>query len=119
MSNRSMARDEWQRRITRAEELCAQYSFAAEILRFYLAIARFQENFYGELGRSFADGRLKDRVLGGGARGLGAFCAAAPTEGWPADSANFCGWLNRTVRARFGKLRASCVTAAKMHISNC
>jgi FdhE protein len=47
-----MAKNEWQRRIARAEELGAQYSFAAEILRFYVAIARFQENFYEELGRS-------------------------------------------------------------------
>jgi FdhE protein len=52
MSNRSMAQNEWQRRIARAEELGAQYTFAAEILRFYVAIARFQENFYGEIGRA-------------------------------------------------------------------
>ena len=48
-----MAKSEWQRRIARAEELGVQYSFAAEILRFYVAIARFQEYFYEELGRSF------------------------------------------------------------------
>jgi FdhE protein len=58
MSNRSISRrpktqNEWQRRIARAEELGAQYSFAGEILRFYLVIARFQENFYEELGRWF------------------------------------------------------------------
>src|SRR5882762_7702904 len=53
MSNRNMPQNEWQRRIARAEELGGQYSFAAEILRFYGAIARFQENFYGELCRSF------------------------------------------------------------------
>ena len=47
-----MAQNEWQRRIARAEELGAQYTFAAEILRFYVAIARFQEDFYGELARS-------------------------------------------------------------------
>jgi len=52
MSNRSMTQNEWQRRIRRAEELGAQYSFAAEILRFYVTVARFQENFYGELSRS-------------------------------------------------------------------
>jgi len=50
--NRGMAQNEWQRRIVRAEELGAQYTFAAEILRFYVAIARFQENFYGELNKS-------------------------------------------------------------------
>src|SRR6202521_4337482 len=53
ISRRPMPPNEWQRRIARAEELGAQYSFAAEILRFYVAIARFQENFYEELGRSF------------------------------------------------------------------
>ena len=53
ISHRPTPPNEWQRRIARAEELGAQYSFAAEILRFYVAIARFQENFYEELGRSF------------------------------------------------------------------
>src|SRR6202171_2194545 len=52
MSNRTMPQNEWQRRNARAEELGAQYSFAAEILRFYVVIARFQETFYKELGRS-------------------------------------------------------------------
>jgi len=50
MSNRTQAQNEWQRRIARAEELGAQYAFAAEILRFYAAIAHFQESFYEELG---------------------------------------------------------------------
>ena len=53
MSNRNMPQNEWQRRIARADELSAQYSFAAEILRFYVAVAHFQEKFYEELGRSF------------------------------------------------------------------
>ena len=57
MSNRNMPQNEWQRRIARAEELGAQYSFAAEILRFYVVIARFQEKFYEELGRSFERSR--------------------------------------------------------------
>ncbi len=52
MSNRTVARNEWQQRIARAEELGAQYAFAAEILRFYTAIARFQEKCYLEFGRS-------------------------------------------------------------------
>ena len=39
----------WQRRIARAEELEARYTFAAEILRFYAAVARFQAKFYGEI----------------------------------------------------------------------
>ncbi len=52
MSSRTMAQSEWQRRIVRAEELGAQYSFAAEILRFYVAVARFQEKVYAELAKS-------------------------------------------------------------------
>src|SRR5260370_39940549 len=51
MSNRSM-QSEWQRRIARAGGLGGQYAFGGEILRFYVAIARFQENFYGELANS-------------------------------------------------------------------
>jgi FdhE protein len=47
--NRTMTQNEWQRRIQRAEELGAQYSFAAEILRFYVAVARFQQRFSSEL----------------------------------------------------------------------
>jgi formate dehydrogenase accessory protein FdhE len=40
---------EWQRRIDRAHELAARYAFAAEILRFYEAIARFQAKLYREI----------------------------------------------------------------------
>jgi FdhE protein len=47
-----MAQSEWQRRIERAQALGDQYSFATEILRFYVAIARFQKDFYEDLGRS-------------------------------------------------------------------
>ncbi|MGO8985494.1 MAG: formate dehydrogenase accessory protein FdhE [Terriglobales bacterium] len=46
--------NEWQRRITRAEELGAQYSFAAEILHFYIEIARFQEKFHEEIAKTNA-----------------------------------------------------------------
>jgi formate dehydrogenase accessory protein FdhE len=49
-----MGTSEWQRRIHRAEELASRYAFAAEILGFYAAIARFQEKFYREIeGSSF------------------------------------------------------------------
>ena len=44
-----MSASEWQRRIERAEELAGRYAFAAEILGFYVAIARFQKKFYGEI----------------------------------------------------------------------
>ena len=39
----------WQRRIQRAEHLANKYSFASEILGFYINIARFQEDLYGRL----------------------------------------------------------------------
>jgi FdhE protein len=39
----------WQRRIQRAQELADQYRFAAEILRFYIHIARFQEDLHQRL----------------------------------------------------------------------
>ena len=44
--------NEWERRIRRAEDLGAQYGFAAEILRFYAAIARFQEKLFTESEKS-------------------------------------------------------------------
>ena len=47
-----MAMNEWERRIRRAEDLGAQYGFAAEILRFYAAIARFQEKLFTESEKS-------------------------------------------------------------------
>ena len=39
----------WQRRIQRAEELASQHAFAAEILRFYIHVARFQEDLHRKL----------------------------------------------------------------------
>jgi len=39
----------WQQRIRRAEALAAQYPFAAEVLRFYIHVARFQQEMYNRL----------------------------------------------------------------------
>jgi len=47
----AMKSSPWQRRILRAEHLISKYSFASEILRFYINIARFQEDLYGRLGK--------------------------------------------------------------------
>jgi FdhE protein len=41
----------WQQRIRRAEHLAAQHPFAAEILGFYIHVARFQEQLYERLNR--------------------------------------------------------------------
>ncbi len=45
-----MSANDWQRRIDRAEELTARHAAAADILRFYAAVARFQDEFYRERG---------------------------------------------------------------------
>jgi FdhE protein len=39
----------WQRRIRRAEDLAQKHSFAAEILGFYIQVAKFQETLYQRL----------------------------------------------------------------------
>jgi FdhE protein len=44
----------WQQRIRRAEHLAAQHPHAAEILGFYIQIARFQESLYQRLERRSA-----------------------------------------------------------------
>lgn len=83
MSNRTQAQNEWQRRIARAKELGAQYAFAAEILRFYVVIARFQENLYGELGRALER-------------------SSAGTDGVASDAEPFARPLQLDVTGRFG-----------------
>lgn len=52
-----MAITPWQRRIRRAEHLAKQHAFAAEILGFYIHVAKFQEGLYQRLERSSADER--------------------------------------------------------------
>ena len=47
-----MIASEWQRRINRADEMAARHASAAEILRFYAAVARFQAELYREIERS-------------------------------------------------------------------
>lgn len=52
----------WQRRIKRAQELADQHSFAAEILGFYIHIARFQEELHDQLSKTFGQ-RLQSGAL--------------------------------------------------------
>ncbi len=52
-----MSANGWKRRINRADELAGRYSFAAEILRFYSAIARFQEQSFEAVHPSLGTGR--------------------------------------------------------------
>lgn len=44
----------WQQRIQRAEELAAEHQFAAEILRFYMHVARFQQDLHQRLSKDFS-----------------------------------------------------------------
>jgi FdhE protein len=44
-----MRHNGWERRIDRAEELAQKHAFAAEILRFYALIAKFQAEFHSRL----------------------------------------------------------------------
>jgi len=52
--NRPVAETLWQQRIRRAESLAAKYSFAGQILAFYIQLARFQQDLYQRLERSSA-----------------------------------------------------------------
>ncbi len=52
--NRAVAITPWQQRIRRAEYLAAQHPFAAEILGFYVHLARYQEDLYQRLERGSA-----------------------------------------------------------------
>lgn len=54
-STRATPRNEYQKRIARAEELGSEYAFAAEILRFYISIAGFQEKLAKEIARNGID----------------------------------------------------------------
>ncbi len=44
-----MGNNDWQRRVDRAEELAGLHAAAADLLRFYAAITRYQQRFYGEM----------------------------------------------------------------------
>jgi len=62
-----MAKASWQRRIQRAKELTSQRPFAAEILGFYVQLARFQEGLYQRLenaSQSKTEISTQERVCG-------------------------------------------------------
>jgi len=46
----------WQKRVARAEELAIRHPFAAELLLFYVHLARFQERLYPQVVRGPAGG---------------------------------------------------------------
>jgi len=52
LHNRPVAPTPWQQRIRRADQLAAQHSFATEMLRFYIQVARFQEGLYQHIERA-------------------------------------------------------------------
>jgi len=53
--NRPVANTPWRQRIRRAEHLAAKHAFAAEILGFYVHVARFQEGIFQRLERASGD----------------------------------------------------------------
>jgi len=96
-------------RIRRAEKLAAQYSFAAEILRFYVTVARFQENFYAELGKSVENSSTGTKVTSDPepfARPL-----RRDLAGW---FGKFLSSVEQSGPARFGRRRTSCGAATKL-----
>ena len=50
-----MIRSKWDQRIRRADELAAEHPFAAEVLRFYSHVARFQKDLYAGMAGVGAD----------------------------------------------------------------
>jgi len=50
-----MIRSKWDQRIRRADELAAEHPFAAEMLRFYSHVARFQKGLYSGMAGVGAD----------------------------------------------------------------
>jgi FdhE protein len=58
--NRPVANRSWQKRIRRAEQLAVQHPFAAEILRFYVHLAHFQEGFYERIEHDSPKGSLAE-----------------------------------------------------------
>jgi formate dehydrogenase maturation protein FdhE len=91
----------WQRRIHRAQELVGQFSFAAEILNFYIHVARFHEQLHGGLsavlqspGSSFGHELSEAESSELGSR-FDAFLSLAETHG-PEESAK----LSRQLRSR-------------------
>jgi FdhE protein len=73
MDNDAMPQDAWRARIERAEELAQKHAFAAEVLRFYGFIARFQGELFSRLSDRTAElpancspsGELPNWLLGG------------------------------------------------------
>ncbi len=57
----------WDARIRRANQLAAEYSFAAEALKFYEQLTRYQKSLYAEI--EPACGAVKVRRMGGTLRG--------------------------------------------------
>jgi FdhE protein len=53
--NRPVTKTPWQQRTRRAEQLAVQHSFAAEILAFYIHVARFQQSLYQQLESVYAN----------------------------------------------------------------
>jgi len=64
LKDRPMTVSPWKRRIHRAQELAGQHPFAAEILGFYIHVARFQEDLGRQLSAAFATRPLSAPIHG-------------------------------------------------------
>jgi FdhE protein len=71
-----MVHTPWQKRIRRAEQLAIQHSFSAEILGFYVHVARFQHTLYQQLE---SDSRSKAPLATGGMPDSPELLASFPT----------------------------------------
>lgn len=58
---RVMNKPDWDKRISRAEELVNEYSFAAEVVNFYARLAEFQKSVYEQAVRQSV-GRAEDQI---------------------------------------------------------
>jgi FdhE protein len=103
----------WQRRIRRAQELAGQHSFAAEMLTFYVHVARFQEDSHRQWSKalqspeaSLSRDLTAAELLEVGSR-LESFMAMAEAHG-PKPLAE----LSRELRARGRKFWSELLQAA-------
>ena len=101
LDNGPVAASPWQRRIERAQELSTKHPFAAEILAFYIHVARFQEDRHRQLSTvlqspaASADRELSEVELSELASGFELFLSMAEVHGPERLSK-----LSRELRAR-------------------
>ena len=96
-----------QRRIERAEELAAQYPFAAEVLRFFVPVARFQDESYGSGEKAL---KTQEQSIS-----FAQPLAAGVVDRFP----GFLSWSRKSVPARLRQPLASCRVGLRTVSANC